>query len=523
LPLFTNDDIRLSVRWFLFWLFFATWADFSSCAASADTSPSPQPVVQEFSGSGSTTTALFKVQDRWEVRWNARQVVSVAVMSSTGSLVTGAAGVLRGSLFVPAGGQYYFKISDGTVAPPDKKEPAPVDDSTAPDTADYSSSPSESGISWHLQVVQLDKSVASSQALTVYTPFFTVPDSAIVQAAPPPPPPPPPTLTPDQARAMVAVKGDNAQGIGFLIRMPDSLYVATHLHLLVANPNIQISTRSGTPITTLSLKGAVDRDLALFTVQENHLSSLPAPADAAKAVQVGDPILIPDLNNLDAFPLGKAGFITGVNLDRLDFQCPLTPDDSGVPIVHVKSGNALAILTATKRNDLTFTIAQAWPGNPAPGAARILPYYGIRLSGVRGWETYDPARFLAETLFLKQFHQDTRCLDSYLNVGKRRTYDTASGGPDFHYFLNNAKIHAASDTYKQLANDADRPEAARELLSDLEEVADSGVSTLQDPSQLYAYNQTWAREELAYRNAIKKELDDLSNNLTRLDNLARVK
>src|SRR5260221_9603847 len=81
-------------------------------------------VVQEFSGSGSTTTGLFKVQDRWEVRWNARQVVSVAVMSADGTIVAGAAGVLRGSLFVPLGGQYYLKISDGTVAPAASASPA---------------------------------------------------------------------------------------------------------------------------------------------------------------------------------------------------------------------------------------------------------------------------------------------------------------------------------------------------------------------------------------------------------------
>src|SRR5476651_436529 len=77
-----------------------------------------ETLVREFSGNGPTTTGLFKVQDRWEVRWNARQVVSVAVMSADGTLVAGAAGVLRGSLFVPLGGQYYLKISDGTVPLP---------------------------------------------------------------------------------------------------------------------------------------------------------------------------------------------------------------------------------------------------------------------------------------------------------------------------------------------------------------------------------------------------------------------
>ena len=66
-----------------------------------------------------------------------------------------------------------------------------------------------------------------------------------------------------------------------------------------------------------------------------------------------------------------------------------------------------------------------------------------------------------------------------------------------------------------------RLEAAKELLFDLEGVADTDVSTLQEMNKLYAFDQIWAQEELAYRKALKKELDDLSNNIVRLDNIAR--
>jgi len=444
--------------------------------------------------------------------------------------------VLRGSLFVPLGGRYYLKISDGTVAPPAAANtpaaiPAPAaTDSSAPP-------PPEPVVSWHLQIVQLGTSVASDQALTVYAPFFMVPDSAVTPVAKPAEPPPP-VLTNEQINALVTIKGDNAQGTGFLMRSPDGAFVVTHLHLLAANPNVKIFTNSGAPITTLALKGAVDRDLALFTIQDDHYSYLPTPTDAANSVETGDQVIIPDIGGQTGILPGKPGRVIGMSPERIDFDNAMGPGSSGAPVIQVKSGNVLALVTGQKRVDVSEILEQAWPANPAPGSGRIIPYFGLRLGGVPGWETYDPSRFLEETLFLKQFHDDTRCLDSYLNsnlntnpdnnfIGRRRfprNNGPDNAPPDNRYFLNNIEIRKANDTYKQTSSGADqnqRLDAARELLFDLEGVADTGVSALQGMNNLYSFDRVWAREELAYRKALKKELDDLSGNIVRLDNIAR--
>ena len=439
------------MRCLLFWLLLATATGLLAANAQDN-------IVQEFSGSGSTTTGLFKVQDRWEVRWNARQAVSVAVMSADGTIVAGAAGVLRGSLFVPRGGQYYLKITDGTVAPPalTNSPPTavtnappvagtnapPVASTNAPPTAatntpaaipppaatDSSSPPPEPVASWHLQVVELGKSVTSNQALTVYTPFFMVPDSAVTPVAPPPELPLP-VLTNEQIQTVVTIKGDNAQGAGFLMRSPDGTFVVTHLHLLAANPNVKIFTSSGAPITTLALKGAVDRDLALLTIKDDHFSYLPLATDVADSVETGDQLLIPDIDQQSDVLSGRPGKVTGLGPERIDFDNAMGPGTSDAPVIHVKSGNVLALVTAEKRVDVSDDLAKAWPANPAPGSARIFPYFGLRLSGVQGWETYDWSRFLAETLFLKQFHQDTRCLDSYLNGRRYRGRGGNDTGP----------------------------------------------------------------------------------------------
>lgn len=508
--------------------------------------------MQEFSGAGTSNTSLFKVRDQWEVRWNARHVVSVAVMSPDGTIVAGAAGVLRGSLFIPLGGRYYLKVSDGTgspsgtpapptsstnapspfgtpappttstnaLIPPDAPAPSPAPPA---ETDNSSSPPSERAVSWHLQVVQLGTAVASNQALTVFTPFFIVPDSAVTPA-PPPPNPPPPVLTDDQAHTVVTIKGDNAEGIGFLMRSPDGTFVVTHLHLLAANPHIKVFTSSGVLIPFLSLKGATDRDLALFTIHDNHFTYLPLPADALNSFDEGDQLIIPDIGPLAEVLPGVRGKVIGANPLRLDFDNAIRPGHTGAPVIHVKSGAVLASVTAEKQIDLSENIAKAWPANPPPGSGGI-HYFGLRLTGVQSWETYDWNRFLSETLFLKQFHENTRCLDSYLNDRLRRPQETDDNKafPYNPYFLNSIKICTANDAYKQSANGGDknqRLDAATELLFDLQGIADTNMNTLQGMN-LYSYNRTCAQEEIAYRKALKKELDDLGNNISRMDDIAR--
>jgi hypothetical protein len=532
------------VRWPFFWFLWAWTAGFLSASAQVN-------VVQDFSGRGPSTTGLFKVQDRWEVRWNSRQAVSVAVMSQNGTIVAGASGVLRGSLFLPLGGQYYLKISDGTVAPTDGTNGAPPSGNSSPfgtpvpsttsdagtpfgtpepaPTGGGSASPPDQKEAWHIQVVELGKAAAPAQELSVYTPWFIIPDAAAAPSPniPPPSVPPPdagpPVLTNEEALTIVTVKGDNTEGSGFLMRSPDGTFVVTQLHLLAANPNVKICTKSGAPITIISLKGAVDRDLALFTIKDDHYTYLPLATDASGGVQTGDQVIIPDIGQTTDDLVGRPGRLIGMATDRIDFDNNISPGGNGAPVIHVKSGKVLALVTSAGPIDISQTVAKSWTASPPPGAGGN-SYYGLPLYGVRGWENFDWARFQAETLLLKQFHEDTRGLDSFLNGQRRRDRGAgnANGPPDSRYFMSNPKIRSASDTFKQAADDTDQSQqldAAKELLFDLQGVADGGVSTLQGQN-FYSFDQTWARKELAYRKVLKNELDDMSNNINRLEEIA---
>ena len=55
---------------------------------------------------------------------------------------------------------------------------------------------------------------------------------------------------------------------------------------------------------------------------------------------------------------------------------------------------------------------------------------------------------------------------------------------------------------------------------DLQAVAESDVDRLQSSNPAYAFDRQRVQEELAYRKAIKDELEALSDNIGHLNNIA---
>ena len=184
-----------------------------------------------------------------------------------------------------------------------------------------------------------------------------------------------------------------------------------------------------------------------------------------------------------------------------------------------------------KKQDLSDNIFKVWPSNPAPGTSWMSPpYTSVRIDAIHGLEAYDQARLMDETTFLQDFHRNTRAIDSFLN-GKKRRYPTnhpEEGIPDNVYFLTLDKLRQALDSYKQVANSGvpdqeQRNAAARDLLSDLENIVDIGMTQMTNASGFYGFDQIRAKEEIAYRQALKKQLDGLGNNISQLDALAHTR
>jgi hypothetical protein len=150
-------------------------------------------------------------------------------------------------------------------------------------------------------------------------------------------------------------------------------------------------------------------------------------------------------------------------------------------------------------------------------------YFAYRLDTVPKWETYDWNQFLNETTFIDNFHDMSRCLDSFMNGSQYEKARVATsdeyGPPNALYYLKNAKLTLARDNYHHLATDADdsqRLDASREMVMDLEGLAATDMDAIQNPSNFYAFDQIRVQQEIKYRQALEKEIESYGDKISDL-------
>ncbi len=469
-----------------------------------------EKVVQSFDGATATTTPPFQVQDKWEIRWDCPAVISITLLAPDGTVVTGASGSLKGSLYQPKGGTFSLQVS-----------PAPGGQ-TSP---------------WHLSVVEIGSGVAATNSTNVptnYLPPSSISASAPVVSAPPVAPAVPvvnsapavlnaASTAEDLAHAVVVIKGDVAEGTGFLVRTADGPAVVTNLHVISANPNIKILTTTGAEIKTLSLKGASDRDLAMFLIQDDHYSYLELATNLDATVRPGDAVITPGNSEGGEVVLDTKGTVLGIGPERVEFSNPIYHGNSGGPVFHVKSGKVLAVVTQALRVNTTSEIDKASFANKNSAITGAMRYFGFRLDTVPRWEPYDWNRFLAETTFLKNFHDVSRCLDSFMNGASYEKANLVStdeyGHPDSRYYLRNEKLTAAHDNYHKSSTDTDKSQnldAVRELVMDLEGIADQDMDAVQNPNNFYSFDEMRASLEIKYRKALRAEIENIGGKVSDL-------
>jgi S1-C subfamily serine protease len=456
-------------------------------------------VVQTFDGTSALTTPAFQVQDRWEVRWESLDVVSITLLAPDGSVVAGAAGSLKGSFYQPKGGTFSLQIGRGSSG------------ATSP---------------WHITVVELGSGAAAdTNAATNYVPpqiiYTTSSTSAASATTPASPSSDTPSLTEDQAHAVVVIKGDVAEGTGFLVKTPDGPAVVTNLHVISANPNVRILTTTGEQIKTLSLQGASDRDLAMFMIQDNHYSYFDLATDIKDTVQTDDEVITPGNSEGGEVVLNTTGKVMGIGPQLIEVSNPIYHGNSGGPVFHTKSGKVLAVVTKAMKVNVSNDLDKASFENKNSAITGTMRYFGLRIDTVPTWEPYDWNRFLSETTFLKNFHDQSRCLDSYMNGVNYEKAHIASadenGPPTALYYTRNEKLQTAHDNYHKLATDADdsqKLDASREMVMDLEGVADEDMPAIQQTSNFYGFDQLRAAEEIKYRKALRDEIEKYGNKIS---------
>jgi hypothetical protein len=276
-------------------------------------------VVQKYMGNTPTTTSTFTVGDNWEVAWEDPSPVRFTLYSDDGKIVAGAAGVLKGSFYLPKGGTYYLQVDSATSNPVG---------------------------SWQLSIVEqgtASASGANDSAHVSFPPPATAPaTNAVSVAAPAVAAAAPTKLTDDETNAVVMIEGDKAEGTGFLVKLPDGPAVVTNIHVLAGNPNVRILTNTGAQIAILGLKGATDRDLAVFSIQDAHYSYLTLNSAIGSSVQVGDDVITPGNSQGGEVVLATHGSVVGIGPQRIEINNPIYHGNSGGPVFQTRRARCWA-------------------------------------------------------------------------------------------------------------------------------------------------------------------------------------
>ena len=159
-------------------------------------------------------------------------------------------------------------------------------------------------------------------------------------------------LTEDQASAVVLIKGDTAEGTGFLVKMPGGPVVVTNIHVISNNPNLKITTNTGALISIISYKGATDRDLAMIAIKDGGFKYLDLATDVSGTVQPGDEVITPGNSEGGEVMLNTDGKVLGIGPDRVEFDNPIYHGNSGGPVFHVKTGKVIGIVTEALKAEL---------------------------------------------------------------------------------------------------------------------------------------------------------------------------
>ncbi len=514
------------------------------------------------------------------MRWQGVRNLNVAVLAPDGTVVAGGAGQ-RGAVYLPKGGNFHLEIDydappqmppSGEQQPQTQQTPySPVTrdnygDTHAPSTPGgvppsiYNNPAYQAMMNRPYTVEVLPASAPVASDGFGRMPFFklptgtpgaasSAPGSAVTPASvstsapavttavastPATPSAPAVNLTQDQARAVVLIKGDIGEGTGFLVKTKDGPVVITNQHVIANNPNIKITTSGGLTITPLSFKAATDRDLAMIAIKDEGYSYLTLATDVT-AVSPGDPAVTPGNSEGGEVMLNTNGKVLAIGPDRIEIDNPFYHGNSGGPVYDAKTNQVIGVVTEAIKVDTSDVLDKASFASRSSAIQNSMRYFAMRVDNVPKWEDIDLKAYEGETAFLDKFDQRNRCLDSFLNSpspsdnssqnGNGQQADSQQDSQDANLWRQDTVLVRANESFEdQSGGDVDtgqKMDALRELLGSIVDAANTDVSTIQNQNNFYMYDRQRAKDEMEYRQALKDELDRISNNISRLGGLPR--
>lgn len=238
------------------------------------------------------------------------------------------------------------------------------------------------------------------------------------------PSPTPTNLSPEQLSAIITISGSGGSGTGFICMFNGKPVLFTNQHVIAGNPNASFRTQSGKSLAIKNVLGATDADLAMFELQTipPDISPLDLLANPEQTAQKDDDTCIPGNSKGDGVITQTFGKVIAIGPQKVETDNPVYPGNSGSPIIHLKSGKVIGVLTEAELISLN-EFEKASFRNKKSAIKSEIRYFGYRPDTVAAWQPINWAAF--------------QKLDADITQSKKELYWIAD------YFTD------ASDSYKE--------------------------------------------------------------------------
>ena len=198
-------------------------------------------------------------------------------------------------------------------------------------------------------------------------------------------------ITDEQYSAVFVIAGEQSAGTGFGCLFRDQEWVSTNLHV-VDGPMLPKVTTIGGKEVALSGKiiYANDVDLCLLGITGNFkkdygVTPLEFAENAQKDSAIGDAVVCPGNSLGNGVITLTQGEIKAIGGDRMEISNAVFPGNSGGPVIHVKTGKVLGLVTLIELNAVEANIFVRGSLNAPNSALGEFSYIAMRMDTVKSW------------------------------------------------------------------------------------------------------------------------------------------
>ena len=285
--------------------------------------------------------------------------------------------------------------------------------------------------------------------------------STHISVAQSPPPPVAPILTPAQLSAVVIITGNAGDGTGFFCQVKGRTFVVTNQHVLAGNLKATFKTLSGKQVFMGKVYATTSADVALL--EPDHIPKDVTPLVLLERPETealkDDVIIIPGNSKGGGVITQTPGKLIALGPGKVEVDNPVYPGNSGSPMIHVKSGKVIGLLTEAELISLNaFEVASFL--NKESSIKSEIRYYGHRIDTVKKWKKVKWAYFQESNRLIDQSRLELTSLGAYF-TGSSTSWKKFKN-------LHEAHIKAETILDSKKYSEANKIQALRRLIRDFQ-------------------------------------------------------